>query len=426
MKIAYITPGFGGKFYCQNCMYGLDLAGALDKKGYEAILTSMYMPLRGDMPVPEGSPIFYGAINVYLKEKFSLLRYMPAWMEKLFNSGILMKWVSQKSGMTDPVGLAQMTISVMRGEDGGQFKELDKLIMWLKDEVAPDIVHLSNALLIGIAVKIKKELDIPVFCNLFDENSWLDRMGEPYSAEGWNLILKGAGVIDGFIAASSYYKDMILDRIDIPRNMINVVPAGIDIVKYRYREPSCDPPVIGFLSRMSKDSGLDILVEAFIKLKQDKRHSKLKLKLSGGIGYNDKKFIDRNRKKLSASGLQGEVIVEPYSYLTDIAGFFDSLTLLCVPKLEGESFGSFLLESMCSGIPVVEPETGAYPEIIRNTSGGVTYSPNTSEKLAEVLSRLLLSPERISTMSRQGSQSVLKDYSIENTVDALLKIYTAR
>lgn len=423
MKVVYIVPGFGGSFYCQNCISSLNLVNSLREQDHEAVLVPMYMPLRMDMPVEPDAPIFYGAINIYLEEKFPFLRHMPLWVENIFNSKILLNWVTKNSASTSPAGLEEMTISVMKGEDGIHKAELEHLVRWLKDSVCPDVIHLSNALLIGIAVRIKKELNIPVFCNLDDENFWLDNMREPYSSIGWDLIREGANTIDGFISASRFYSELVRKKIDIPAEKIHVIPKGVFLKKFVPGTPSFDPPVIGFLSRMAESRGLGILVDAFILLKEDGTHQDLKLRISGGMAPQDKKFIRMIKKKLKRKGLYGDVEIDPYLYQKDINKFYESLTVTSVPVPGGEAFGTFMLESMASGIPVVQPKAGGYPEIISNTGGGIVYEENTYENLAEVLSGLLNDPGKIIQMSHQGLDSIYKHYSAQKITGDLLKIY---
>lgn len=423
MKIVYIIPGFGGAFYCQNCIASMNLVRGLREHNHEAILAPMYMPLRMDMPVETDVPIFYGAISIYLEEKFPFFRHMPLGLKNIFNSKILLNWVSKNSASTSPEGFEKMTISVMQGREGTHRTELEHMVRWLKDSVRPDIVHLSNALLIGIAVGIKQELNIPVFCNLDDENVWLDNMKEPYSSEGWELIGKGADTIDGFISASNFYSDLVRTKTDIPSEKIHVIPKVASLKELVPGTPSFNPPVIGFLSRMSELLGLDILVDAFIQMKEYKEHKDLRLRISGGMAPQDKTFIRGIRKKLKSKGLLGYVEIDPYLFQKDINKFFKSLTVLSVPAPGGESFGTFILESMASGIPVVQPKVGAYPEIVGCTGGGIIYDENTPENLKEALSGLLKEPEKIQQMSKQGLEAIQKNYSEEKIIRDILKIY---
>ncbi|GAH20144.1 unnamed protein product, partial [marine sediment metagenome] len=69
--------------------------------------------------------------------------------------------------MTNAKDLGQMTISMLRGEKGRQIKELDRLIEWLEtQDNKPDVVCLSNVLLVGLAKRIKQRLGVPVVCLL--------------------------------------------------------------------------------------------------------------------------------------------------------------------------------------------------------------------------------------------------------------------
>ena len=54
-----------------------------------------------------------------------------------------------------PQELGELTLSMLRGEQGYQARELDELIAWLKTQPKTDVICLSNALLIGMARKLK-------------------------------------------------------------------------------------------------------------------------------------------------------------------------------------------------------------------------------------------------------------------------------
>ena len=159
MKIVHIVPGSGGTFYCQNCMRDNDLTKSLMAHGHEIFKVPMYLPISIDDRGNESDiPIFYGAINMYLKEKFPVFRHTPKWLEKLLDSLPLLRYAAKKSGSTRASGLEEMTISMLLGEDGRQASQLEELIDYLSRELKPDVVHLSNALLLGLARRLKRIL----------------------------------------------------------------------------------------------------------------------------------------------------------------------------------------------------------------------------------------------------------------------------
>ncbi len=208
MKVAYVTPGSGLKFYCQNCFRDTALLRSLAGLGHDVVKIPMYLPSgldSGENVVD--TPVFYGAINVFLKEKLPFYRHAPEWMERLLDSPVLLSLAAKKSGSTRPTGLEEMTLSMLQGEKGHQVSELDHLIQHLRNEIAPDVVHLSNALLLGLAHRLKNDLGGGVVCSLQDENEWVDLMDEHYQSQVWNLMAEKAVDVDLFVTASQFYSD---------------------------------------------------------------------------------------------------------------------------------------------------------------------------------------------------------------------------
>ena len=105
------------------------------------------------------------------------------------------------------------------------------------------------------------------------------------------------------------------------------------------------------------------------------------------------------------------------------ARFFAALSVLSVPVPQGEAFGAYIIEALGCGVPVVQPQAGAFPELVAKTGGGIIYDPNDSVELAVALESLLLNPERAKALGEIGRQKVLQDFSIEKTAEATLAIY---
>ena len=423
MKIAYITPGSGDNFYCQNCFRDDELLHSLLLKGQHVQKIPMYLPSgMASHQVPD-SPVFYGAINLYLREKVPFYRHAPSWMERAMDSQPLLRYAAKKSGSTSASGLEGMTISMLQGEQGRQADELDSLIYHLKTEVKPDIVHISNAPLLGVVRRVKQDVGARVVCSLQDENEWVDEMDETQQTIVWGLMGEKAVDVDAFLATSRFYSLKMQEHLGIPAEKISVLNGGINLEGYETSALPFDPPVFGYLCRMSEYFGLGILVDAFLELKKETRFQGLKLFLTGGYTGLDKPFVDRMMSKIRTSGWGGDVrIFKEFDKKSRIR-FLKSLTLLSVPVPSGEAFGAYQVEALASGVPVVQPDAGCYPDFVEATGGGVIYGPNTPANLAQAAASLLDDPDRLRKMGAQGQEMVMSRYSMDNMSQEILSIY---
>lgn len=419
MKIVLVVPGSGDNFYCQNCLRDQSLAAALRAAGHEAVLTPMYLPLPG---VTGDTPLFYSAVQVYLEHKFPLVRSAPRWLERLLNSPKLLKWAAGRAGSTSAAGLEELTLSILLGEDGDHARQLDRLVSWLTRE-KPALVHLSNALLVGLARRIHRELGIPVVCSLQDEHQWIDAMPEKYSLRIWHAMSERANDVDVFVAVSRHYAKMMGERMAISPGKMRVVYPGIAAADFPLAPLDFSRPAIGYLSRMTESLGLGILIDAFTDLKRDPRFADLRLVIAGGCGPSDRKFLKIQRRRLQAKNLRSHVEFMPRFDENSRVEFFHSICALSVPVPSGEAFGLYQLEALACGVPLVQPHVGAFPEIIDATGGGLLYQPNTAEKLAETLASLLAQPEKIRQLGRCGRAAIARQFTPEQTVNGMLAIY---
>jgi glycosyltransferase involved in cell wall biosynthesis len=424
MKIVHIVPGSGGTFYCQNCMRDNQLIESLRSLNHDVLMAPMYLPLNVDVHGLMGdTPVFYGAINVYLKEKIPLYRKAPMWVEKLLNSESLLQMASKKAGSTRAEGLEEMTISTLLGEDGDQASELEHLVAYLKEHVQPDVVHLSNALLLGLARRLKNDLGAAVVCSLQDENEWIDPMRPEYQGKVWDLMAERAKDVDAFIAASQFYAQKSIDQMKIPADKVHVVYGGVDLAGYEQSPLPLDPPAIGFLCRMNEYFGLGVVVDAFLALKQQENFKDLKFYATGGYTGDDKPFILKMKKRIKDAGFEKDAeFWEDFDKAHRIK-FLKKLTVLSVPVLVGEAFGAYQIEALAAGVPIVQPNVGGYPEFIKKTGGGVIYEKNDGENLAEAIKSLLNDPKTLKDMGQKGRKAVFENYSMEQMAKNIVNVY---
>ncbi len=424
MKIVHIIPGSGGTFYCQNCLRDNELIKNLRATGNDVIMVPIYLPHNIDgKGIMGDTPVFYGAINVFLKEKIPFYRHAPLWLERMLDSESLLQMAAKKAGSTRANGLEEMTLSMLEGENGRQATELDHLISYLEKELKPDVVHLSNALLLGLAKRLKNDLGTAVVCSLQDENEWIDPMSVKYQKLTWDKMAERAVDVDAFIAASRYYADRSIKQLKIQAEKVHVVYGGIEPDTYEQASLDLNPPVIGYLCRMSEYFGLGIIADAFINLKQKYDFKDARLHLMGGYTGDDKAFIKKMMSKFKQNNMSEDVILFENFDIRERVQFLKSLSVLSVPVPGGEAFGAYMIEALASGVPIVQPNAGGYPEFVENTGGGVIYEPNDPEHLAKALADLLSDKDKLQTLGRTGRDKVISQYTMPAMAGKVLDIY---
>src|SRR5215216_4467219 len=169
MKILSITAGAPG-MYCGTCLRDNSLATALLAAGHDVLLVPIYTPTHTDEPNVSKRRVFFGGVSVYLQQYMPVFRKLPAVVDRMWDATPVLRALAKRSIPTDPKMLGELTVSVLRGEDGFQRKEIEKLIAWLVTEPRPDVIDLSNSLMISLAAPLKRALDAPVCCTLQGED----------------------------------------------------------------------------------------------------------------------------------------------------------------------------------------------------------------------------------------------------------------
>jgi len=424
MNIMHIIPGSGGSFYCGNCLRDSKYVEALRKSEHKVVKLPMYLPLFADEhDLSREIPVFYGAISIYLKQLFPVFRKAPGWVDRALNSKPMLKLASKFAGPTRAKGLEEMTVSMLLGEEGQQKDELQKMIDWIVENCAPDVIHLSNALLLGLAKQLGERLQIPVICSLQDEDVWVDVM-KPSAAESvWKLMSNKADDVTKFISVSDYYARVMKEKMALPEAKVTSVHLGVDPADYTFKPVAEKKRTIGYISRMCQGNGIDILVDAFILLKQKEEFEDVNLLLTGGSTGDDKKLLSELRSRIKEHGLHQQVEFHDDFEEQGLRDYLEKVSVVSVPVRNGEAFGIYLLECMASGIPVVQPALGAFPEIIELTGGGVLYKENTPEALAQSLEKLLSDPGEMDRLSRTGKEGVDKHFHIDMQAERIIEVY---
>ncbi len=417
MKIAHIVAGAGG-MYCGSCLHGNSLTAALREAGHDALLVPAYTPLRTDEDNAGLDRVVLGGVNVYLQHHLAFFRKVPWFFDQLFDHPGLLRWFGKRGSSTQPEKLGSLTLSMIQGEEGRQRRELLKLAHWLKQDIRPDLVHLSNVMLVGTARLLAEELDVPVVSTLNGEDAFIERLAEPHYAMVREELRKRSGDLQGLLAMSRYSADFMAEYLDVSRDIIRVVPPGLNLEGHgrvvaaeQSNTPSRKPVTIGFLSRICPEKGLHRLAEVFARLAGDEELPPLRLRAAGFLPSGERAYLDGILADLKNKGVdqQFEYTGEP-----DRAGkicFLQSLDVMCLPSLRTESKHLAVLETWANGIPTVLPRHGPFPEMTEDTRGGLLYDPDDPASLAAVLKQMIFDPTLAAEYGSQAQEAIHNRYN---------------
>jgi glycosyltransferase involved in cell wall biosynthesis len=423
MKILYFTGG-AGQMYCGSCLRDNALASELISRGHDVALMPVYTPTLTDEPNVSQEKVFFGGVSVYLEQYVPLFRKSPRWLDRLWDWKPMLELASRRSISTSPKLLGEMTVSMLKGEDGFQHKEISKLLDWLKHEGPPDVVSLPYALLIALAKPIKEALGRPICCTLQGEDLFLDGLPEPYKRESLDLIRANLEHIDVFIAVSEYYARFMPDYLGISPDKIRVVPLGINLQGYEPKQrASSQPFTVGFFARVAPEKGLHVLAAAYRRLRERGELTGARLEAAGYLAPEHRKYLSGIEQEMKDAGLASEFHYRGALDRNDKIDFLRRLDVLSVPATYAEPKGIFLLEAMACAVPVVQPRRGAFPELIEKTGGGLLVEADDLDDLGAGILRLYEDSALAERLGQSGYEGVREHYSVARMADRALEVY---
>ncbi len=426
-KIVYLTAGAGG-MYCGSCMHDNTLVRELARRGVDVQLIPTYTPIRTDEESVAQERIFFGGVNVYLQHKLPWLRWIPGLARLLDRPGLL-RWAASRGVKTNAHDLGALTVDMLRGSDGVLGNEVQKLCRWLADEVRPNLIVLSNVLIGGCIPAIKAATGATIVVTLQGDDVFLEELPEPYKTTALREIQRLVTYAEGFIVNSNYYADFMSGYLGIDRRRFRVVPLGIDTSSFERPGSRVRPtdrlPTVGYLARIAPEKGFHLLVDAFLLLRQMPQMSHARLRIAGWLGENNRQYADEQFARLGTAGLQ-----DAFEYVGAVdrqtkVEFLESIDVFSVPTTYREPKGLFVLEALAAGVPVVQPNHGAFPELLADVGGGLLVAPHDAMSLAGKLHELLTDDVRRKELGEAARSQVFERRNARVMADKTLEAFGA-
>jgi glycosyltransferase involved in cell wall biosynthesis len=225
------------------------------------------------------------------------------------------------------------------------------------------------------------------------------------------------------IAISNSIRRFLIEVEKVSPEKIETIPYGLDADAFAhsahpggFRRSSGmqDTPLVGFIGRLNRQKGVDILLRAFALV--ELRHPTARLVLAGD--GPDRVRLARTAKSL---GLRR---VDFLGWRNDAVDILADIDLLVMPS-RWEGFGMVALEAMALSKPVVASRVSALPEIIVPGETGRLVEPDRPEELAEAVLSILSDPARAAEMGRAGRRRALSEFPVERMARHTAEVYRA-
>lgn len=427
MRVLSVTAG-AASMYCGSCLRDNALARGLIARGHDVTLIPLYTPLRTDETNVTRPDVLFGGISIYLQHRSALFRRLPRFVDRILDAPWLIRAFADRSVTTDPKLLGGLTLSMLDGRHGVLRKEFDKLLDWVGGEPRPDVVTITNSMLIGLARPLAEALGAPVCCTLQGEALFLEGLVEPYRSRALEMIRAQTADVDRFVAISEFEARFMRSYLRIPAEQMRVVPLGIRVDDFHESDAArttkdAEEYVVGFLGRIAPEKGLHLLAEAFVRLAKRAGAGRLRLAAAGYLAAAHKPYLAAVQRSLHEAGLGDRFVYHGAVDRADKVRFLHGLDVLSMPATYDEPKGFPLLEAMAAGVPVVEPRRGAFTEIVEKTGGGLLVAPDDADALAAGLYRLWSDRKLRGELGRRGHSGIRQHYTLEASVDRLLGVY---
>jgi glycosyltransferase involved in cell wall biosynthesis len=424
MKIVFLTAGAAG-MYCGSCMHDNALAKALREGGNDCILQPLYTPIRTDELSVAQDRVFFGGVNIYLTEKLPLFRFVPRAVKRLLDRPGFLKWATRRASSTDASGLGDLTLSMLRGEDGNQKEEVERLVRWLRDDIQPDAILLTNLLIAGSVPTIRRELpNTRLIAILQGDDAFLDYLPKRYRDAAIERMGELGRMCDWIVVNSRFYGQRMTQMLGLDPAKVVVEPLTIDGAPFVNLDlvKMDRPKRIGYLARIAPEKGLHHLIDAYIDLVQRPGCESIGLDIAGWLGEQNRGYFAEQMARLSSAGLADRVRHLGSPDLDGKIAMLRGIDVMSVPTEHEEPKGLSVLEAMAAGVPVVLPSKGAFPEIIQQSGGGLLVPPNDPKALADALQQVLQDDRLRDELSKSGRQWVLGDRTIQTQAISLVQL----
>ena len=207
-------------------------------------------------------------------------------------------------------------------------------------------------------------------------------------------------------------KKWLHDQLTIPSERIHLLPVTAVPLKAEQGISKYAHPTILYVGRLSKEKGVDILLDAFQKVVTEEAKAQLHI-----IG--DGPEMSTLRKQATRLGIIDETRFFGALPPTHLANHYQRATLLALPSRH-ESFGRVIVEAFSVGLPVIATQTEGAVTLIEDGVNGLLVPTESSEALARKILTVFANPSLAARLGAQGKKTAVRYTDIPQQTEALI------
>lgn len=416
--------------FCGSCMQDNTLARTLRMAGEDTVLVPTYTPIRVDEHNVSADHVFMGGVNVYLDSKLPGWRHLPHWVTGWLDRPRLIRALTRFGGGTDASKLGSLTLDMLNGTAGPQRREVFELVDYLCNDLKPDVILFSNALLSGVLSELRPRFRGKIVCLLQGDDVFLDGLSNRWKGPVFARLRENCEAFDGFLTHSDFYRAFMIDYLQLPGQKVRRIPLTIDTsahVAFDSENTGSPPDTdhsgqfrIGYFARVCPEKGVQNLLAAAADVLPDMSHAEIAI--AGYLPDQHRRWFNRllqNAQNKFPNRIHWLGSPDKRSEKFQIISSFD---VLCVPTQYREPKGLYVLEAGLCGVSSLLPAHGAFPEMIAAVEHGRTYDHATATGLSQAL-RSVVASGRPSATELAGR--VEETYSMAATAPAIVSAITS-
>jgi glycosyltransferase involved in cell wall biosynthesis len=231
--------------------------------------------------------------------------------------------------------------------------------------------------------------------------------------------------VDGFISVSEFCARLMSAYLSIPKEKMHVVPLGVN-TRDLQRKPGGRGDVfrIGYFARITPEKSLHQLCEAYRWMRREGGLPPSRLEAAGYLAPEHQEYLRIIEAQMKEWGLGAEFHYHGALDREHKVQFLQSLDVLSVPSIYAEPKGLYALEAMACGAPVVQPNHGAFPEMIERTGGGLLAEPDDPVSFGRNLMRLYEDAALRSELGQRAYDGVREHYTVTHMARRAVEVYS--